>query len=157
MKLSTLPLMMVALAWTVAPAVIGTASAQEDVEETITAIERSLWEGWKNHDGQAFHEHIVDNHVQLTFQGTIWSGKQAVIQSIEGEGCEVKGYSLSDWVVHQVGENTVLLTYRATQDGVCDGETLPEKVMASAVYVRQNGKWMSGSYHETPVRNQDDE
>jgi hypothetical protein len=131
--------MIVALAWTMASAVIETASAQEDVKETITAIEQSLWEGWKNHDGQAFHEHI-----------------QTVIQGIEGEGCEVQEYSLSDWAVHQVGENTVLLTYRATQDGVCNGETLPE-VVASAVYVRQNGKWMSGSYHETPVRSQDDE
>ena len=40
-------------------------AAQEDLLETVSAIEQSLWQGWADRDATAFREHIVDNHVQI--------------------------------------------------------------------------------------------
>jgi uncharacterized protein (TIGR02246 family) len=127
------------------------ASTQDELTTTLSDIEESLWQGWADHDGAAFREHIVDNHLQINAEGVLWSGKQEVIQGIEENDCDVKGFSLSDWVVHRVSDDTAILTYRGTQDAVCNGEKIPEHVVASAVYVRQDGRWMSASYHETPA------
>ena len=123
---------------------------QDDLVATLSAIEENLWEGWMNHDGTPFREHLVDNSVAINQEG-VFTGKQAVIEDIEQGTCDVKSYSFSDWAVHRVSEDTAILTYRATQEAICDGQKIPENVIASSVYVRQNGTWMNAAYHETPA------
>jgi hypothetical protein len=93
---------------------------------------------------------MAENNVSISADG-VEAGKQNVIANIENNTCEVKSFSFSDWAVHRVSNNTAILTYRATQDAVCDGEKLPEKVVAAAVYVRQYGRWLVTSYQETPA------
>ncbi len=123
---------------------------QEDLVATLSAIEESFWEGWKNHDAGAIREHSVDNTVFISEKG-VRSGKQAAIESREQSTCDVKSYSFSDWAVHPVSEDAAIITYRATQDAICDGVKIPENVILSAVYVRQNGTWMNAAYQETPA------
>jgi hypothetical protein len=124
--------------------------AQDDLVQTLSTIEKTLWEAWKSHDAGPFHLYLADNSVTIS-AGGIEAGKQTVIESIENSTCDVKGFSFSDWAVHQVSKNVAILTYRATQDAVCDGEKIAEKVVVGAVYVRQDGKWLSTSYQETPA------
>ena len=123
---------------------------QEDLVATLSAIEETLWEGWKNHDAAPFRQHLVDNCVGISEQGVV-AGKQETIEPIEQGTCDVNSYSFSDWAVHRVSEDTAILTFRATQDAICDGRKIPENVIVSTVYVRQNGTWMSAAYHETPA------
>jgi hypothetical protein len=123
---------------------------QEDLVATLSAIEESLWEGWKNEDAAPFRQHLVDNFVSIGRNGWV-PGKQELIGFVEQGGCDVKGASFSDWAVHRVSEDTAIITYRAVQDAICEGVKIPENVIASAVYVRQNGTWMCAAYHETPA------
>ncbi len=124
---------------------------QEDLVATLSAIEERHWEGWKNQDAGPLREHLVDNYVGINQEGFWAVGKQETIEAIEQGTCDVEGFSLSDWAVHPVSEDTAILTYRATQDAICDGVKNPENVILSAVYVRQNGIWMAAANHETPA------
>lgn len=124
--------------------------AQEDAKAQIISIEETLWKAWKNQDTQPFEMHLSDDTVNIN-AGGITSGKAQVIQSVAGGTCDVKSYSLSDWKVHQLTEDTAILTYRAQQSGTCDGEPIPAAVYASSVYLKKGGKWLAASYHETPV------
>ena len=47
--------------------------------------------------------------------------------------------------------NVALLTYTATQDGVCEGKAIPGKVRAMVNYVKRGGKWLEASYMEKPM------
>lgn len=128
------------------------ALAQEDLLKSLSTIEKSLWEGWKNHDAEVFRTHLTENTVIMGPWG-VQVGKQKAIEELESHPCEVESYSFSDWAAHRVSEHTAILTYRATQKAVCDGEKIPENVIVSATYVRENGAWLAASYHETPAEN----
>ncbi len=124
-------------------------TAQDDLLETVSAIEQSLWQGWKDRDGAAFREHITGNHVQIG-GSEITSGKEIVVRAMEDASCEVESFSLSNWQLHRVAEDALILTYDATQDAVCDGRQNDREVVASAVYVRVGGRWLAASYQESP-------
>jgi hypothetical protein len=121
-----------------------------DLTMKLASIEKSLWEGWKNADGASFQKHLVDDAVDVGPWG-IHVGKSTVIADITDGGCDVKGYSFADWQAHKVGESTAILTYSATQDAVCDGETIPTDIVVSSTYVMSGGTWKTASHQETPV------
>lgn len=101
------------------------AQGQEtDLVTTLSGIERSLWKGWAEHDTAPFGEHLTDPAVNVGPSGTS-SGKDGVLAFIAAHDCEVAGYSSSDWSVHRVTDDVVLLTYRATQDAACGGRGAP--------------------------------
>ena len=122
----------------------------DDVKSTVTSIEKSLWEAWKNHQTQPFEEHLASNTVSVTPNGMV-TGKEAVIKEMTTSPCEVRDFSLSDWQVHQMSADTVIVTYKAKQDATCRGNKIPTDVMSTSVYVKKDGKWMAASYQETPV------
>ena len=126
------------------------ARAQDDLVKTLSSIEKSLWEGWKNREAEPFRKHLVENALTIGGWG-VEAGKQKAIQMIESDVCDVESYSHSDWAVHRVADNVAILTYRATQNATCEGEKIPEKIVASSTYVQKDGIWMSASYHETPI------
>jgi hypothetical protein len=43
----------------------------------------------------------------------------------------------------------VLMTYKANQDGTCGGTKIPSKVIASSIWQKQGGKWVSPFHQET--------
>ena len=65
--------------------------------------------------------------------------------------CDVKSFALADHRVTTEKPDLVVVTYTATQDAVCGGNKLPERIRASVVYVKRNGKWMETLYMETPA------
>ncbi len=124
--------------------------AQDDVKSTVTSIEKKLWEAWKNNEKTAFEEHLADNTVSINPQG-VSAGKEAAIRDMTATPCEVRGFSFSDWQVHQLSSETVLVTYKAKQDATCGGHKVPTDVVASSIYVKKDGKWLAASHQETPL------
>ena len=126
---------------------LGTTWAQEDLETEITEIEKSLWEGWKNQNGKVCEEHCAENMIQVGRHG-ISIGKIKILESMSS-GCDVKSYSLSDLKVHRFTNDTVIVSYKASQDAVCSGNILPPVVYVATTYVKQGDKWMWACYQET--------
>lgn len=144
---------LVALAAAVAVLTPVPAAAQAQDQElltTLSGIEKSLWKGWAEHDTAPFERSLADPAVNVGADG-ISSGKADVLEFIAGHSCEVGDYSFSDWSVHRVTEDVAVLTYRATQDGVCGGEMLAPVVNVATVYVRKGGSWMNAVYAEAPA------
>jgi len=125
--------------------------AQDDVKSTVTSIEKSLWEAWKNKDTSVFEKNLTENAVNITSQGVSF-GREQYVKELTAHPCEVRNFSFSEWQVHPISSDTVLVTYKAKQDATCEGTKLPAEVVASAVYVKKDGKWLAASYHESPPR-----
>ncbi|RPJ59793.1 MAG: nuclear transport factor 2 family protein [Acidobacteria bacterium] len=122
----------------------------QDVKSDVTAIEKSLWEAWKNKQTDPFRQNLADNTVGVSPMG-ITAGKEQVIKEMTASPCEVRSFSLSDWQVHEITPETVIVTYKAKQDATCQGNKVPADVVASSVYVKKDGKWLAASHFETPV------
>jgi uncharacterized protein (TIGR02246 family) len=123
---------------------------QEDAKSAVTSIEKSLWEAWKNKDTAAFQQHLTDNSVSVSPHG-ISSGREQMIKEMTEQPCDVRDFSFSDWQVHEISTDTLIVTYKAKQDATCGGTKLPAEVAASSVYVRKDGKWLAASHQETPL------
>lgn len=78
-------------------------------------------------------------------------GKQAILKDMMEPGCAVNNFSLSDFSYLWLDQDTVIMTYNATQDATCGGKKQPEKVVASSVWQKKGGKWLSPFHQETPA------
>ena len=124
--------------------------AAADDDAALIAMERAFWEGWKTHDSAPFQEHLAEGTINTTAAGRD-VGKAASVAMIASDRCKVNGYSLGEIAVHRFGEHTAILTYDATQDAVCNGAKLAEKVLVTSVWVKTDGKWQAASYQESPA------
>ena len=131
------------------------ATAQDDLTKQLVSIEKSLWKGWAEADAAPFQKHITANYVQIGDWGMM-SGRDLIAEAIASGACDVKSYELDDWQVHRLSNSTAILTYEAEQDAVCDGTPKAAEVMASSAYVMEGGAWKAGSYHETPLVDDDE-
>ena len=69
------------------------------------------------------------------------------------------GERRTDWITPLYHRSSVagatssmhLLTYIATQDGVCAGKAITPKVRATVSYVKRGGKWLEAFYMVKPV------
>ena len=126
------------------------ATAEDETQAKVVAIEKALWEGWKNKDAKPFEEHVTDDNFSINPLG-LTAGKANQIKMIAGSDCDVKGYSLSDIKTYSLGKDAVLLSYKATQDAICGGMKIPPTILVTSTYVNQDGAWKAASYHESPL------
>ena len=114
----------------------------------IIALETAGWEAWKNKDSSWTRDNVTAEFLLINSDGV--SNKAQVIKATATD-CEVKGYSLDNFNFVILDKDSVLMTYTAKQDGVCNGKTIPANVRASVVYVKRGAKWLESLYMETPT------
>lgn len=114
----------------------------------IIALETAGWEAWKNKDSSWTRDNVTAEFLLINSGGV--SNKEQVIKATATD-CEIKGYSLDNFNFVTLDKDSVLMTYTAKQDGVCNGKTIPANVRASVVYVKRGAKWLESLYMETPT------
>ena len=114
----------------------------------IIALETAGWEAWKNKDSSWTRDNVTAEFLLINSDGV--SNKAQVIKATATD-CDIKGYSLDNFNFVTLDKDSVLMTYTAKQDGVCNGKTIPANVRASVVYVKRGAKWLESLYMETPT------
>jgi len=123
-------------------------SKNSNLETQMIALERAGWEAWKNKDSSWIRDNVTEEFLLVNSESV--SDKAQVIRST-GSDCEVKSFSLDNFKFVNLDKHSVVMTYTATQDGVCLGKTIPAKVRSSVVYVKRGNKWLEALYMETPM------
>jgi hypothetical protein len=118
------------------------------LEAQIIALEKVGWEAWKNKDASWTRDNVTEEFLSVNSESV--SNKTQVIKSTATD-CEVKSYSLDSFKFVALDKASVVLTYTAMQDGMCNGKPIPAKVRASVVYVKRGSKWLEALYMETPT------
>lgn len=126
------------------------AESAADTEKMLQTKEQAGWQAWKDHDAKAFGEMIPDNSINIA-GGSVDKGKQQIVKDATDPGCSVNSFSLSDFTYIWLDKETVVMTYNATQDATCGGKKVPDKVVASSVWQKKGGKWLSPFHQETPM------
>lgn len=121
----------------------------EDLKSDLTAMEKSLWTAASKKDPAPFRKVLPDDAVTVTAGGVL-TGKEAIIK--DELSCELRSFTLHDVQIHQLTPDVVALHYTATQDATCNGEKAPSKVASTAIWQKQNGKWVNPVYNSTPIK-----
>ncbi|MGI8812247.1 MAG: nuclear transport factor 2 family protein [Pyrinomonadaceae bacterium] len=124
-------------------------TAAAPTQDALFAVEKQGWEAWKNHTPETFGEILSDKYVGFAKTGR--QDKAAAVKSMTDAKCDIKSYSWSDQQMRMLGSDVAVLTFKAAQDGTCDGKQVPAEVWASSVYLRDGDKWKNVLYAENPV------
>jgi hypothetical protein len=125
------------------------AMTKAQIQRSLVATERKLWEAWKNKDVKPFKATLSADSIMVGESGV--ADKTAAIKELTAAPCEVKSYTLSDFKVSMAAPNVALLTYKGVTDGTCGGTAIPS-AWATSVYVNRGGKWLAYSHQETPTK-----
>jgi len=118
------------------------------VENSLQTKEKAGWQAWKDHDTKTAEAMMTDDAVDIS-DGMVDRGKQQILKDMTTPGCTVNSFSLSDFSFLWVDKDAVVMTYTATQDATCGGKKQPGKVIASSLWVKKGGKWVSPFHQET--------
>jgi hypothetical protein len=122
------------------------AMSKAQIQKTLIATEKKLWEAWKNKDPKPFKAWVAADSIGISDQGT--QNKAALLKEMAAGGCEVKSYELSEFKLTMIDSDAAVLTYKGTSDGTCGGEPI-KAAWASTTFVRRGGKWLSLTHQET--------
>ena len=118
-------------------------------EQNLTQTEKGLWEAWKNHDVEPFKKVMADG-IDVGMGGIRTGDK--LLKDIGSTQCTVTSYSLDTPTFKWIDKETVLMTYRASQDATCDNEKAPPVVWATSLWVKKNGSWKALFHQETAAK-----
>jgi uncharacterized protein (TIGR02246 family) len=118
------------------------------VEKALESKEEAGWQAWKDHDAKAVEALFTDDSITIA-DGGVFKGKQQVLKSMTDQRCVVNSFSLSDFSYMWLNKDTVVVTYAASQDATCEGKKQAGKVLATSIWQKKGGKWLSPFHQET--------
>lgn len=129
----------------VSPAIAG------DLKEELIAQEKAAWHEWVDGDGAAYGDRLTEDAVLAVAGDGITTGRDAIMADIESHDCEIENLGFADFKLRQLSDEIAILTYTATSETTCQGQSLPGTVYSTSIYVRQGDQWRITSYQETPL------
>jgi len=120
------------------------------IEKSLETKEQAGWQAWKDHNPKLIEGMVPENSIDIA-DGTVTKGTQQIVSSITSHDCTVNSFSLSDFQYIWLDKETVLMTYTATQDATCSGKKQAGKVIASSLWQKKGGKWVTPFHQETEV------
>ena len=124
--------------------------ANAAVQKELETKEQAGWEAWKTHNPKLVEDIIPENYIGIA-DGAMAKGKKQILDGTASHDCQVNSFSLSDYSYMWLDKDTVLMTYTATQDATCSGKKQAGKVIASSLWQKKAGKWVSPFHQETEV------
>jgi Domain of unknown function (DUF4440) len=115
-------------------------TARDSHTDAILAVEREVWEAWREHDAKKISDLTVKNISFINIFGTHLATKADALKNWSGAGCDVKSVSLTDAAATMLSPRVGILTFNATADGTCFGQRIGP-VWGSSVYVKHGDAW----------------
>ena len=117
------------------------------LKRELVKLEMQSWEAWKNHDGKFFERFLSNDHVELGFGGL--TTKASIVAGVASGVCQVRDYTLKNFELRMLGNDTALLTYYEAQETNCQGTTVPSPCWVSSLYMKREGRWLNVLYQQT--------
>jgi uncharacterized protein (TIGR02246 family) len=118
------------------------------LREQIMALEKESWEYLRTRDRAAMRRFLPDDAV-LIFSGQRYDKDEML--------AHMANYRLDRYEIgptyglRVIGPDAAVLIYRVTSRGATRFDrTATDKVLATSLYVRRNGRWRAVLYQETP-------
>jgi hypothetical protein len=109
--------------------------------DAMLALEKTLWEAWRVHDGKKIEDLIAKDISFINIFGTYFPTKADALKDWTGAGCDVQSVSVTEDVRTMLSPTTGILTFKGTADGTCYGQQVNSVIWGSSVYVKHGDAW----------------
>jgi Domain of unknown function (DUF4440) len=111
-------------------------------ESTISDLEKSAWEAYKNKQADAFKALMSKDYYGVYAEG---------VKTLDGElhdmvKSDLRDYSFSDVKVVFPHPKVAVMTYNVKVQATADGKDVSGTYNSGSVWVQQGGKWV-GAFH----------
>jgi ketosteroid isomerase-like protein len=107
---------------------------------TLLAIERAVWEAWKDHDAKRISDLTAEDISFINIFGIYLANKAEALKNWSGAGCDVKSVGVTDAAATMLSPEVGILTFNATADGTCFGQKVGP-IWGSSIYVKYGDAW----------------
>jgi len=117
----------------------------EVLAKMFAGKESELWMAWAKKDTKPFEEALADNYSEIGDKGVM--DRAAAIKDVAENKCEVTGTSVTEVKATKVNDNFVIVTYKGTAKGTCDGKAMPDiPLYTSSIWMKDGDSW-KGVFH----------
>ena len=113
-------------------------------ESTITDLEKSAWEAYKNKQADAFKALMSKDYYGVYAEGM----KTLDAELADMAKSDLRDYSFSDIKVVFPHPKMAVLTYKAKVQASADGKDISGTYNSASVWVQQGGKWVGALHAE---------
>ena len=111
-------------------------------ESTITDLEKSAWEAYKNKQADAFKALMSKDYYGVYAEGV----KNLDAELADMAKSDLRDYSFSDVKVVFPHPKMAVMTYKAKMQASADGKDISGTYNSGSVWIQQGGKWV-GAFH----------
>lgn len=115
--------------------------AADTSANTMLAVERTVWEAWRVHDGKQIADLTAKDISFINIFGTYFASKADALKDWTGTGCDVKSVGVTKAARTMLSPTTGILTFEATADGTCYGQDVNSVIWGTSVYVKHGNAW----------------
>ena len=115
-------------------------AAVDENTDAMLAVEKAVWEAWKDHDGKRIDEMTAKEISFINIFGAFLPTKADAIKDWTSTGCQVKSVSVSDAVGTMLSPTVGLLTFKGGADGTCFGQKVGP-IWGTSIYVKDGDAW----------------
>jgi hypothetical protein len=127
------------------PAKAGKSAA---TESTITDLEKSAWEAYKNKQADAFK-----TLMSKEYYGVYAEGMKTLDDELANMAkSDLRDYSFSDVKVVFPHPKIAVMTYKAKVQATSDGKDISGTYNSGSVWIQQGGKWVGALHTEAKTQ-----
>src|SRR5215470_4849803 len=137
----------------IAPVYLGQAKPGKEAklassESTITDLEKSAWEAYKNKQADAFKALMSKD-----YYGVYAEGVKTLDAELAGMAkSDLRDYSFSDIKVVFPHPKMAVMTYKVKLQATADGKDVSGTYNSGSVWVQQGGKWVGALHTEAKTQ-----
>jgi len=124
--------------------------AADPSTDAMMAIEKSVWEAWKERDAKKLEELTAKDLTFVDIFGNVTSSKADTIKLWTEHKCEVKSVSVTHGISKSLSPTVGILTFMGNADGTCYGQKIGGPIYGTSVYVKDGGAWKSAFTLNSP-------
>ena len=117
-------------------------------ESTITDLEKSAWETYKNKQADAFKALMSKDYYGVYAEGV----KNLDAEVADMSKTDLRNYSFADVKVVFPHPKVAVITFKATVQGTADGKDISGTYNSASVWVQQGGKWVGVCHAEAKAQ-----
>jgi hypothetical protein len=115
---------------------------------TITDLEESAWQAYKNKQTRSFKKLLSKNYYGVYADGI----KTLDMEVADMEKTDLHNYSFANIKVEFPNANVAIITYKATQQATSDGKDLSGTYYNESVWVKKGDKWLNTFHTEIKAK-----
>ena len=121
----------------------------EVLAKLFAGKESGLWMAWADKDPKPFDEAFASNYSEIGEQGLM--DRAAALKDIAENKCDVTATSVTEVKATKVNDSFVIVTYKGSAKGICDGKPLSgAPLYSSSIWMKDGDDWKAVFHMFTP-------